>query len=249
MTADHISGGSGTLGCDASALLRCHGRDIRDHEPCHNERVVQLHSREQRTGTVRSQAASGWGRVPVVPGYQVRSEDLEAITADVPLTRGLGRAYGDAALPAPGDARIAGSTLADRVLALRSGDRRHHGRSRIVARRTVPGVTAEGLVHAGHARHPLRNLGGMVAADVHGKNHHVDGCIRPSRRRMQLRVADGRVVTCSRDEYPDLFLATIGGMGLTGHILEVTFRLVRVPRRGFTRSRCGSRTSTRSWRL
>ena len=59
---------------------------------------------------------AGWGRVPVVPGYEVRSEDLEAITRDVPLTRGLGRAYGDAALPAAGDERVAGSRLADRIL-------------------------------------------------------------------------------------------------------------------------------------
>ena len=60
---------------------------------------------------------SGWGRVPVVPGHEIRSEDLPSITVDVPLTRGLGRAYGDAALPAAGDTRVAGSTLADRILA------------------------------------------------------------------------------------------------------------------------------------
>ena len=48
---------------------------------------------------------SGWGRAPCVPAREVRSEDLPAVTRDVPLTRGLGRAYGDAALPAPGDDR------------------------------------------------------------------------------------------------------------------------------------------------
>jgi FAD/FMN-containing dehydrogenase len=72
-------------------------------------------------------------------------------------------------------------------------------------------------------------LGGMVAADVHGKNHHVDGTFGRHVQALTLRVADGRVLTCSRSAYPDLFFATIGGMGLTGHILEVTFRLTRVP--------------------
>lgn len=72
-------------------------------------------------------------------------------------------------------------------------------------------------------------LGGMVAADVHGKNHHRDGCFGRHVRAIRMRVADGRVVTCSATQHHDLFLATIGGMGLTGHILDVTCELVRVP--------------------
>src|SRR5688500_3138210 len=69
----------------------------------------------------------------------------------------------------------------------------------------------------------------MVAADVHGKNHHRDGCIGEHVTSLVLRVADGRLVTCSREQEPELFRATIGGMGLTGHILEVTLRLAPVP--------------------
>jgi FAD/FMN-containing dehydrogenase len=72
-------------------------------------------------------------------------------------------------------------------------------------------------------------LGGMVAADVHGKNHHKDGCFGAHVARLKLRVADGRVLECSRESEPELFRATLGGMGLTGHILEVEFRMVRVP--------------------
>ena len=52
------------------------------------------------------------GGVPVVPGVEVRSEDLARLTREVPFARGLGRAYGDAALPASGDSRVAGTTLA-----------------------------------------------------------------------------------------------------------------------------------------
>lgn len=172
---------------------------------------------------------SGWGRVPVVPGYEVRSEDLAAITTDVPLTRGLGRAYGDAALPAPGDLRVAGSRLADRVLHFdnETGD--------ITAE---AGLSLDELYRSFLPRGwftPVTpgtryvTLGGMVAADVHGKNHHVDGCFGRHVHALTLRVADGRIVTCSRAEHPELFFATIGGMGLTGHILHVSFRLVRVP--------------------
>ncbi|HUR34314.1 MAG TPA: FAD-binding oxidoreductase [Vicinamibacterales bacterium] len=172
---------------------------------------------------------AGWGRVPVVPGYQVRSEDLEALTVDVPLTRGLGRAYGDAALPAPGDSRIAGSTLADRIL---------HFDAQTGEMSAEAGLSLDELYRAFLPRGwftPVTpgtrfvTLGGMVAADVHGKNHHVDGCFGRHVTALRLRVADGRIVVCSRTDQPELFFATIGGMGLTGHILEVRFRLVRVP--------------------
>jgi FAD/FMN-containing dehydrogenase len=72
-------------------------------------------------------------------------------------------------------------------------------------------------------------VGGMIASDVHGKNHHVDGCFGEHVARIKLRVADGRIVECSADSERDLFLATIGGMGLTGHILEADFQMRRIP--------------------
>ncbi|MFN9939671.1 MAG: FAD-binding oxidoreductase, partial [bacterium] len=72
-------------------------------------------------------------------------------------------------------------------------------------------------------------VGGMVASDVHGKNHHVAGCFGEHVTALALRLADDAVVTCSPTELPDLFDATLGGMGLTGHILEVAFRMERVP--------------------
>ena len=72
-------------------------------------------------------------------------------------------------------------------------------------------------------------LGGMVAADVHGKNHHCDGSIGRHVRAIRMRTASGEIVECSRDHEPDLFRATIGGMGLTGHILEVELQLAAIP--------------------
>ncbi len=89
-------------------------------------------------------------------------------------------------------------------------------------------------------------LGGMVAADVHGKNHHKFGCFGAHVTELKLRVADGRVVTCSPTVERDLFRATIGGMGLTGHILEVAFKMVRCRLRGSGRRASGCRTSRRS---
>ena len=172
---------------------------------------------------------SGWGRVPVVPGAQVRSENLEAITVDVPLTRGLGRAYGDAALPAPGDTRIAGSALADRILQFNPETGDMTAEAGLSLDELYRAFLPKGWFTPVTPGTRFVTLGGMVAADVHGKNHHVEGCFGRHVSAVRLRVADGRILTCSRTEHAELFFATMGGMGLTGHILEVSFRLARVP--------------------
>ena len=174
---------------------------------------------------------SGWGRLPV-PGREMRSEDLPRITEGAVLTRGLGRSYGDSSLPPPGVLEVAASPLADRILAFEpEGD----ATARL---RAEAGLSLDQIVRTFLPRRwfvPVTpgtrhvTLGGMVAADVHGKNHHVDGTIGRHVRRLLLRLASGEVVECSRDERPDLFRATVGGMGLTGHILEVELSMVRVP--------------------
>jgi FAD/FMN-containing dehydrogenase len=72
-------------------------------------------------------------------------------------------------------------------------------------------------------------LGGMVAADVHGKNQHGAGCIGDHVRALRLRTGSGTIVDVGPHTEPELFRATIGGMGLTGHVLEVELGLERVP--------------------
>jgi len=68
-------------------------------------------------------------------------------------------------------------------------------------------------------------LGGAVASDVHGKNHHVSGCFCDYVERIELLVSPDNILTCSDTNYSELFHATCGGMGLTGIILSVTLRL------------------------
>src|SRR4051794_36715752 len=151
---------------------------------------------------------TGWGRVPVVDGQEIRSEHLAELTERVPLTRGLGRAYGDAALPAPGDRIIAGSTLADRILAFDAGSGVLTAEAGFSLDQLYRVLLPRGWFTPVTPGTRFVTLGGMVAADVHGKNHHRDGCIGEHVRRVTLRVADGRIISCSRDEEPELFRAT-----------------------------------------
>jgi FAD/FMN-containing dehydrogenase len=163
------------------------------------------------------------------PGRELLSEDLAAVVAGVPLTRGLGRSYGDSALPPPGGATVAGSRLADRILAFEPATGRLRAESGLALHALVWSFLPRGWFPPVVPGTRFVTLGGMVAADVHGKNHHVEGTIGRHVEALRLQLASGETVECSRAERADLFRATLGGMGLTGHILEVEMRLVRVP--------------------
>ena len=172
---------------------------------------------------------SGWGHYPVVSGHEVRGEDLEHLCNGAALTRGLGRSYGDASLPASAADTVVGSPLADRLLSFdpetgvvraEAGFPLWRLNRLFLPRRWFTPVTP--------GTHYV-TLGGMVAADVHGKSHHRDGCFGEHVTRLKMRVVDGRVLECSDEQERDLFRATLGGMGLTGHILEVEFRMRRIP--------------------
>jgi FAD/FMN-containing dehydrogenase len=159
----------------------------------------------------------------------MRSEDLESVTRNAPLTRGLGRAYGDAALPAPGDRWIAGTAWANRLLSFDPDTGWLVAEAGLSLDELYRLLLPRGFFTPVSPGTRFVTLGGMAAADVHGKNHHREGCIGGHIGSLRIRTADGSITACSPTEHPDLFWATIGGMGLTGHILEVTLRLARVP--------------------
>ncbi len=173
---------------------------------------------------------AGWGNYPRLPTEQLAPLCADAIAPLLArrtglIARGQGRAKGDAAIgmaatlsssalkrmrrfdPATGELTVeAGVTIAD-ILAT------------FVPRgfflKVVPGTK-------------FVSVGGAVAADVHGKNHHRDGGFGDHVSALRLVLPSGEIVTCSRHENAELFYATIGGMGLTGVIVEATLSLMPV---------------------
>ncbi|MGY8710553.1 FAD-binding oxidoreductase [Bradyrhizobium sp. 18BD] len=168
---------------------------------------------------------SGWGRFPVVDSDVLRPRSFEAVGDAVvagSVARGNGRAYGDAAI---GAVRTIGMTGFDRV---RSFDPAT-GRIRLEA-----GVQLADLIDTFGPRGFLPfvvpgtrfvSIGGAIAADVHGKNHHCEGGFGRYVDSILLRTGQGVVIEASREQNSDAFFATVGGMGLTGVILEATMRL------------------------
>jgi decaprenylphospho-beta-D-ribofuranose 2-oxidase len=155
-----------------------------------------------------------------------RAAALAAVAAEPGLIgRGNGRAYGDAAL----NPLATLSMLACRgVLAFD----RETGRITVEAGLLIGDLIAHALPHGWFV--PVTpgtkfvSVGGAVAADVHGKNHHTAGSLSVHVEAFELALADGQVLACSRTEHPDIFAATCGGMGLTGLLLTITLRLLRV---------------------
>ena len=140
------------------------------------------------------------------------------------IARGLGRAYGDAAL-SQGNVYL--TTRLGRLLSFSADG--------IV--RAEAGVSLGDIVRTFLPRGwtlPVTpgtqwvTLGGAVAADVHGKNHHAAGTFGQHVRALSLLTADGALREVSPERDPDLFWATVGGMGLTGVIVEVALQLVPV---------------------
>ncbi|XOB61315.1 FAD-binding protein [Campylobacterota bacterium DY0563] len=72
----------------------------------------------------------------------------------------------------------------------------------------------------------LITIGGAIASDVHGKNHHIDGCFSSCVEEFNIMLPSGEIKTCKKDD--ELFLATCGGMGLTGVILDAKISLKKI---------------------
>ncbi|HXJ84459.1 MAG TPA: FAD-binding oxidoreductase [Candidatus Methylomirabilis sp.] len=171
----------------------------------------------------------GWGRRPVRPGRVLRSERLALPASVAPvLPRGLGRAYGDAAVPASAESLVIETARANRILDFDPTSGRLTCEAGLSLAEIIRVFLPRGWFLPVTPGTKFVTVGGCVASDVHGKNHHREGTFGGFVERLRLWTADGMLVNAGPDVERELFLATVGGMGLTGLIVEVTFRLRRV---------------------
>ncbi|MEU1900805.1 FAD-binding oxidoreductase [Nocardiopsis dassonvillei] len=177
----------------------------------------------------------GWGRTAPTAARVVRprtpaqvAEALARAGERGALPRGLGRSYGDAAQDAGGLVLdCTGLTGPVRVDAERGEVTAPAGTSvdALLAHLLPRGLFVP--VTPGTRR---VTLGGAVAADVHGKNHHTDSSLGAHLRSLTLVTPDGRTRRLGPEPGgdPDLFWATVGGMGLTGVVTEATLGVLPV---------------------
>jgi decaprenylphospho-beta-D-ribofuranose 2-oxidase len=173
---------------------------------------------------------AGWGRYPRAECRLIaassRRDALAAVTGQPSLiARGNGRAYGDAALNPEATLDL---RQCDRVLAFDDATGMLEAEAGVMLADILDLFVPRGWFPPVTPGTKFVTLGGMLAADVHGKNHHKSGTIGAHVESLRLAVADGRVLRCARDENAALFAATLGGMGLTGVILSARLTLRRI---------------------
>ncbi len=174
---------------------------------------------------------SGWGRSTSIDTQteQLETFDLETFRDNLNsnktlIVRGLGRSYGD-------------SSMADKVILTSRTNRFLSFDVNTGILRCEAGCSLAEIIHLFLPRGwflPVApgtkyvSIGGAIASDVHGKNHHLAGSFSDHVLEFTLVTGDGEVRRCSKTKTPDLFRATCGGMGLTGIIIDATIKLMPV---------------------
>ncbi|MDI9639100.1 FAD-binding oxidoreductase [Geitlerinema splendidum] len=171
-------------------------------------------------------SVSGWGRYPQIEANLERPEKLATVaslaqTPEKIIARGKGRSYGDAAL----NSRILLTERLNRMLAFNPETGVLRCEAGVTFQEILEIFIPRGWFPSVTPGTKFITVGGAVACDVHGKNHHREGGFSSFVRSFSLVLANGDRICCSRTENPELFWATIGGMGLTGIITEVEFSL------------------------
>src|SRR3954469_8765184 len=175
----------------------------------------------------------GWGRTAPSRAAVRRPLDADDVERALRgrgsrgvLARGLGRAYGDAGAKAGGEVLDMTALRAVHEVDVQEG--------RVVV---DAGLSLDELIGAllpfgwfprvvPGTRHVT--VGGAIASDIHGKNHHLEGSFCDHVESFELLTPAGDRLTVTRDGEPAVFAATAGGMGLTGVVLRATLRLMRV---------------------
>ncbi len=180
-------------------------------------------------GVMRAETITGWGRFPVTEGIRLRARsarDLQehATATESLLPQGNCRSYGDACLWE----RVVSTLPLDRLLDFDPGAGLLRAEAGVTLANIIRFILPRGWFLPVTPGTKFPTLGGCVAADIHGKNHHAHGSIARFVETMEMVVADGSRVQCSPTHNADLFAATVGGMGLTGFIYSVSLKLIPV---------------------
>jgi len=180
---------------------------------------------------IKQEKLSGWGRNPVALCDSFRPEKHRALQRIVTghtepvIARGLGRAYGDAALQPTGIIR---TERFDHLITFDETQGLLRAQAGVTLDEILRIIIPKGWILPAIPGTWHATLGGAVACNVHGKNQFHTGELGEHVMRLTLMLANGESVECSPEENNTIFWATIGGMGMTGVIEDVTLQLKKI---------------------
>ena len=175
------------------------------------------------------QTVTNWGNFPVVE-KEMKSEDSSAKIQEYIrnnhdiIARGNGRCYGDAAL----SENIFSTKRLNKFISFDRLNGIIECESGVLLSDVLEVIVPQGYFLFVTPGTKFITVGGAIASDVHGKNHHAEGCFSEYVIEFSLMNEKGEILTCSKTENADKFWSTIGGMGLTGIILSAKFKLKNI---------------------
>ena len=172
---------------------------------------------------------SGWGRYPIIEA-KVTAPRCIADISDViqkgnAIARGNGRSYGDSSVSVTNTIHM---KHFNRMLSFDEQSGQLVAEAGVLLADIIEAFLKRGWFPYVTPGTKYVTLGGMIAADVHGKNHHKDGSFGNYISWIDVLTSDGLVRRCSNSDNEDLFKWTIGGMGLTGVIVRAAIRLRKI---------------------
>lgn len=176
---------------------------------------------------------SSWGRLSDRPHQVVALTDASHVheqTASHPLpgiAYGMGRSYGDVCLNPEGTLWLTKGL--DHFVAFDVHSGRLTCEAGVLLRDIQQLAVPRGWMLPVTPGTQMITVGGAIANDVHGKNHHVHGTFGDHVHELTLVRTDGKSIQCGPDKEPEWFAATVGGLGLTGIITQAEIQLRRVP--------------------
>jgi decaprenylphospho-beta-D-ribofuranose 2-oxidase len=184
------------------------------------------------SGTERLQELHGWGRTNRTQARVLRLSSPEQLARALSepsggiIARGCGRAYGDAAQCRGG--RVIDMRSWREVLSFDASTGLLTAQAGVTVRQLQRAFVPLGWSLAVVPGTQEVTLGGAIAADVHGKNHERDGTFGRHLVGVRLRLPGGEAIDLGAADADEAFLATVGGMGLTGVMETATLRLKRI---------------------
>lgn len=172
---------------------------------------------------------SSWGRLSALPHEVIPLQDpakvatLIAANKRPGLCHGNGRSYGDVCLNPEG--RLWLTKGLDHFIAFDEQTGRLTCEAGVLLRDILRLIIPRGWTLPVTPGTQLVTVGGAIANDVHGKNHHVCGSFGDHLTRIKLIRTDGQIIECGPSLLPDWFASTVGGLGLTGVIIEAEIQL------------------------
>lgn len=189
-------------------------------------------SRPKQENYFTMRIITSWGRLSAEPHHVVTLTDRKKVKeiiggASTPgLAHGMGRSYGDVCLNSK--AIIWLTTGLDRFIAFDGATGRLVCEAGVLLRDIQRLFIPRGWILPVTPGTQMVTVGGAIANDVHGKNHHLFGSFGDHVRRLLLVRTDGDVIECGPDRNPGWFSATVGGLGLTGVIAQAEIQLRRI---------------------